>query len=114
MSDHSNAARMPAAWREAAAQLGIEVVAPFEVAGVSFAAYLPDFGGPQRMVISGLTSSAEDDAAAASEAGLYLSRVSDAYAEFDRSQFQAALDDWGWYGPAEKRSGWYTGAAWIE
>jgi hypothetical protein len=31
MSDQSSAARMQAAWREAAAQLGIEVVAPFEV-----------------------------------------------------------------------------------
>jgi hypothetical protein len=89
---------MQAAWREAAAQLGIEVVAPFEVAGVSFPAYLPDFGGPQGMVITGLTSSAEGEAAAASEAGVYLSRVSDGYAEFDCGQFQAALDDWGWYG----------------
>jgi len=34
--------------------------------------------------------SAEGEAAAASEAGLYLSGVSDEYAELDRSQCQAA------------------------
>jgi hypothetical protein len=102
---------MSRAWQEAATNLGIAVVAPFEVAGVSFAAYLPDFGGPRGMVITGLPST-EEEAVTASDAGLYLSRVSDVYAEFDRSQFQAALDDWGWYGPAEKRPGWYAGTAW--
>ena len=69
-------------------------MALLDVAGVSFAAYLPDFGAPQGMVISGLTSSAEGEGPAASEAGLYRSGLSDASAECDRSQFQAALDDW--------------------
>jgi hypothetical protein len=111
MSDDGDVARMSRAWQEAAAKLGIAAVAPFEVAGVTFAAYLPDFGGPRDMVITGLAST-EAEAVAASRAGLYLSRASDVYAEFDRSQFQAALDDWGWYGPDDKCPGWYAGTAW--
>jgi hypothetical protein len=63
------------------------------------------------MIIAGPTSS-EDETTALADQGFYLSRVSETYAEFDRDQFAAALDDWGWYGPDERRPAWYTGTAW--
>jgi hypothetical protein len=104
---------MSAAWREAAGRLDIEVVAPFEVEGVSSLAYLPSFGGPEGMVIARLSTVTEAQASVAAKAGWYLSRVSDEYADFDGSRFQAALDDWGWFGPDESRPDWYTGTAWT-
>jgi hypothetical protein len=104
--------RMAAAWREAADRLGIRVTAPYEVASVSYAAFLPDFGGDHGAVVARLLSS-KGSIAAADVAGLYLSRVSDEYAAFDADLFKATLDDWGWFGPAEDRPAWYTGKAWT-
>ena len=103
---------MAAAWREAANKLGIRVTAPFEVAWVSYPAHLPDFGGQKGMVVATLRSPDEVVAAAAA-AGLYLSRASDQYGEFEPDLFKATLDDWGWFGPAEDRPAWYTGTAWT-
>lgn len=104
--------QMAVAWRDAADQLGIRVTAPYEVASVSYTAFLPDFGGERGAVVARLSSS--DGAVAAAEvAGPYLSRVSDDYALFDAGLFKATLDDWGWFGPPERRPACYTGRAWT-
>jgi hypothetical protein len=105
--------RMAKAWRVAGDRLGIRVVAPHRIGSTSFPAFLPDFGGESGMVITRLTRSEQIGPAAAAEAGLYLSRLADAYSEFEPEMFKATLNDWGWYGPDESRPAWYSGAAWT-
>ena len=105
-------ARIASAWREASDRLGVRVIAPYAIGPVSFVAHLPHFGGQRGMVIASLPSS-DEVIAAAKMAGLYLSRVSGEYAEFDPDLFKETLDDWGWFGPVEDRPAWYSGAAWT-
>jgi hypothetical protein len=101
------------AWVEAGRRLGVRVVAPHQIGTETYLAYLPDFGGPTGMVIAPLKSPAEGNADGVAEAGLYLSRVSEAYASDDLDLFRATLNDWGWYGSDASRPAWYSGKSWT-
>ena len=73
MTVHASGSRISAAWQQAARLLHIEVIAPYELAGVRFPAYLPEFGGPRGMVIAQLGSSEQSEQVetAASDYGLF-------------------------------------------
>jgi hypothetical protein len=106
---------MIAAWRAAARELGIEVLAPHTVTlpggvAVEVEAFLPDFGGPNGAVAVALA----DDERFRLLAGTrhIVSRLADHYRGFERKLFQATLDDWGWFGPTARRPAWFTGKPW--
>ncbi|MBI3887000.1 MAG: hypothetical protein HY302_14925 [Opitutae bacterium] len=101
------------AWREAGTRLRVSVTAPFAFEdGASQAiAYLPNFGGPNGMVI-GLIGAPdyEPDRAlsdAADQAGIYFSFISaEIYGGYDAERFKETLSDWGYFGESSKRPEW--------
>jgi hypothetical protein len=99
------------AWREAAADLGIKVVAPFSLAtgggdSVLYEAYLPEFGGPKGTIGGSL---ARDDGNVRQLQGCSSSDLSDRYRKYDRDHFIETPKDWRWFGEDGKEPRWYKG-----
>jgi hypothetical protein len=102
------------AWRTAAVELGVRVVAPYSFNGRethTCIAHLPDFGGPRGMVIiaSSPPTPSVDNAIwhDAQTAGHYVSFVSvEEYSSFKPDLFRETLLDWGFYGPQERLPSW--------
>ena len=106
---------MISAWRTAARELGVDVLAPHELplAGggtVTVEAFLPDFGGPNGAVAVAMHDDQRCELAMSTQC--FASLLAESYRTFDRPTFQGTLDDWGWYGPAARRPSWYSGKAW--
>lgn len=103
-----------AAWKEAAADLGIEVVAPFALTAEGgthlwFEAFIANFGSRNGTVAGNLNSGSHD---ARQRLGYYSSNLGPSYRTYDRQLFIDTLDDWGWFGDQEKKPAWYTGKPW--
>lgn len=112
--------RVSDAWRRAATDLGIDVVAPYEVVdqttGVSARAlaFVPQFGSPAGTLVIGSTASDSQCLAWARAEGAFVSIVNEgAYADYDRKLFVDTLDDWGWFGAAQSTPAWYQGRSWT-
>ena len=98
-------------------ELGVRVESPFAVlnadANVEFEAYLPDFGGKRGMVLSINDMRGFDDLGdLARAAGLYYSSLN-ATAPTSEQSVKDTLDDWGYFGPEDRRPDWYTGKPWT-
>lgn len=98
------------AFLTAGRDLGIEVVAPFDVIvdgqTYRFLAFLPHFGGAKGMAVA---AGPADSALyrAAQGAGHYVSFINtDLYNTYDQKHFVDTLSDWGYHGPAEGRPAW--------
>jgi hypothetical protein len=113
---------MPAqAWRDAAEDLTITVVAPYELldeAGHIAAmavAWVESFGSAQGTVVAGLRSDRATVQSAARWQRQYYSLINEeSYALYDRDLFMATLNDWGWFGDPAHTPAWYTGKPWTE
>lgn len=97
-------------------QLGVRVEAPysvfFEGEVVTVAAFLPDFGGRNGMVIDIGDMLDFDKLSRVTDAnGIYLSCLNPV-ADTSEASVRDALNDWGYFGPAARRPSWYTGQAW--
>lgn len=105
------AARLEAAWEEAGDRLGIDVetgyVLDTSMGSVVFPVYLPDFGGPEGMVIMA-AGHGEGDLArrVARDAGLQYAELHGSFGKYDGEEFRATLNDWGWSGPPETSPDW--------
>jgi hypothetical protein len=108
--------RLEEAWRTAGKELGFRVESPFVLnESKKCVARLPDFGGPGGMVIGAIFPPKylpiESLHLEAATAGYYVSYVNaETYSAFEALQFQEALNDWGYFGPPEKKPGWMTNA----
>jgi hypothetical protein len=102
--------QVEAHWRRAALEFGISATIPYVMetpsGNVECTAYLPDFGGPNGMVVFArfevLTTAEPKQFWKIAEArGLYAShmRVSP---EYNRDQFVDALNDWGYFGNTDR------------
>jgi len=103
------------AWLEAAADLGIRVVAPFELqveggARVSFEAHIPDFGGPKGTVAAGADNRI---AGVREQNGYFPSDLGSPYRRYIRQLFIDTLLDWGWSGEPGAEPPWYAGERWL-
>jgi hypothetical protein len=94
------------AWREAAEDLGVEVVLPYRLDGrVDFVALVRDFGGPKGMLV--LASWDEGKAEAATQHGFgYSCMDSPFYETYNRERFVEILTDWTWTGNPTARPAW--------
>jgi hypothetical protein len=107
--------RVSAAWLEAAADLGISVIAPFSLKNatgevIAYEAHILDFGGPMGTVVGGL----EDDVGdARRQSGFFLSNLANSYQKYDPQLFIDTLNDWQWFGEKGKEPCWYTGKPWT-
>ena len=100
------------AWTEAAADLGIRVVAPFSLVAddqsVMFEAHILDFGGPKGAVVG----NHESDFGVAKAFGYWSSNLYPSYRKYNRQLFIDTLNDWGWFGDGGAKPIWYTGKPW--
>jgi hypothetical protein len=109
------------AWRDAAEDLKVTVVAPCEllhkagdVAAVAVA-WIASFGSVQGTVVAGLRSDRAIVQSAARRQGKVCSFINEqSYARYDHDLFVATLNDWGWYGDPAQAPAWYTGNPWTE
>lgn len=101
-------------WQTICRKWGIRTIVPFvlKVEGqcVDCIAYLPDFGGPNGMVIGAMdlpeVSSDDRVFALARKKGLFCSFVNvSAFGDrkIAENVFKDALEDWGYFGPPENR-----------
>jgi hypothetical protein len=88
-------------WREAAADLGIEVTQ------LDDAIVVPRFGSEAGMLCATLEGQRELRRRA-EELGMGWSALGAAYLRYDRELFIETLDDWGWCGEAPAPP-WYSG-----
>jgi hypothetical protein len=107
---------LAAAWHQAAADLGIRVVAPFTVtsgeSSYTFPLCLPDFGGSAGMVCGTLETPSEQTRAA-ERAGYYVSLINPRiYGHYVREEFISILDDWQYFGPPAQCPAWYAAHRW--
>jgi hypothetical protein len=105
------------AWLEAARDLEIRVTAPFNIVTESgevetYEALISDFGGAKGTLIGKIVGYDADPTESRSKAGYFASNLSESYRKYDREFFIATLDDWQWFGEAERRPTWYTGKPW--
>jgi len=102
------------AWTEAAADLGIRVVAPFAAAAedgqaVIYEAHILDFGGPKGMLVGNQES---EFGGLRKALGYGYSILYPHYRKYDRQLFIDTLNDWGWCGEKGAEPSWYTGKPW--
>ena len=107
--------RLPALWKEAADDLGFEIVSPFElVLGSGTRIRVPllvrDFGAVKGMLILSDYSPVASWTDEIQHAGYGFSVWSepDPGAEYDRAGFIEVFLDWGWAGPESGRPKWLT------
>ena len=97
---NENLDTLAAAWRRAA-DLGLNVTAPFDLAdgSASCIAWVADFGSTRGTVVAGRRSASKDIRAFATSGAMYCSEVDEeAYSRYDRELFVETLTDWGWFG----------------
>lgn len=100
---------MIAAWKEAAAELGIRLESPFETQDslgnvILVEGFLPDFGGPSGMLIVSFSRRLK-----LGSLPLPMSILPRASRQYSRKHFMSELKDWGWYGGNHK-PGWLDGS----
>jgi hypothetical protein len=101
------------AWLDAAEDLRITVVAPYELAGItggtapSAVAWIASFGSAAGIVVARLQARQDQVRAIAQARGQAFSFISEeSYARYDRDLFLATLNDWGWFGDPADAPGW--------
>ena len=110
MSDEL-ALRLEEAWEEAGDRLGIDVETSYvldtSMGSTVFPVYLPDFGGPEGMVVMAAGHGEGDlPRLVAEDAGLRYAELHSAFGRYDEEEFRATLQDWGWSGPRGTEPDW--------
>jgi hypothetical protein len=102
------------AWKQAADDLGVLVVAPFILTTTDgepliFEAHILNFGGPNGTV----AGNEETQFGKLKQLGsFFCSNLYASYRRYDRQHFIDTLNDWGWFGEKGKEPVWYTGKPW--
>jgi hypothetical protein len=104
------------AWLNAAADLGIRVVAPFSFAfpdgrKVRAEAHILDFGSPTGAIVFGADHPLVGELRRVTH---WHSVLFESYRKYDRSLFVETLNDWGWFGDKGSTPAWYTGKSWSD
>jgi hypothetical protein len=103
-----NSVALADAWRIAADDLGIELVAPYQLEeGFEFVALVRHFGSPKGMLVLARWDEGHAAAAARCDFG-YSCMDSPFYQTYDRQLFVDVLTDWSWTGEPAARPAWYT------
>ena len=108
-------AKVVAAWREAAKDLGIRFTSPFSLerdgSSSERLGFVHHFGRRIGTVISVLGEPSSHSRFAADD-HYYFSMLSPKYSAYERQYFIDTLDDWKFFGPDSERPSWYTGKNW--
>ena len=91
----------------ACAELGVNCTPNYCVDGARWPAYLPKFGGANGMVVGSIHCDY------AKLETLYFTFVNpSSYLGSKHETLRDTLNDWGWFGSADDRPIWYSGAVW--
>jgi hypothetical protein len=108
------------AWLRAAEDLGVSVVAPYQVvdepshATLDAIALVSSFGSARGVVVVGRHSRPDPITSIVQAHGQICSFIDEeSYSRYDRDLFVATLNDWGWHGDPAKAPKWYTGQPWT-
>ena len=109
--------RVVAAWKTAAADLGIRFISPYIAQSTSglrheYLGLVQMFGGPIGVLVRVLGEPSEKSPDPTGD-GYYWSILSSGYAQYDRQSFIDTLDDWQFFGPETERPEWYSGKSWT-
>lgn len=106
--------RLVDAWREAANDLGIRVVAPYLLRlpsgeEVACEAFIPDFGSTRGAIVLSEETERRERRALGKGDDLWTSvhPVKGTPRKYDRAAFIDELTDFGWFGQAEEAPSWY-------
>lgn len=109
-------AKVVGAWKEAAANLGIQFTAPFTIT-------LPDgkqqeclglvrkFGRRVGTIIAVIGEPSEPSDPLTTD-DYFWSILGQSYCSFNRQRFMDTLDDWKFFGPVSEQPSWYSGKNW--
>jgi hypothetical protein len=106
---------MTDAWRQAERDLGIVLDPRVTLAlknGTKNFVLIKNFGGPKGAIVTSTDDT--KDFKELQELGFYCSALGDSYSSYDRSLFIDTLNDWGFFGEANKKPTWYTGKSWTK
>ncbi|TWU22370.1 hypothetical protein Pla52o_34260 [Novipirellula galeiformis] len=111
-------ALLAAAWRDAAVDLGIEVVAPYsltrpEYPRLEFPALVKRFGRPHGTVVDVFSNQIGSGQLGESllQDGYFYSLINpDVYVPYERDAFVETLVDWGWFDSQLNPPDWYSDA----
>jgi hypothetical protein len=96
------------AWKEASEKLYIEIEAPFIYKDNIFPLMIKYFGTENGTLIQDMNEC--KDLKSIDIIGYYFSALNPiCYEKYNNEQFIDTLEDWGWFGPEEKRPSWYNG-----
>jgi hypothetical protein len=110
--------QLAAAWRTASVELGVRVIAPFELQVgdrvFRYAALVAGFGTSAGVLLRAMPDKFHPDQcgaiwSAAEEAGYTAANVSPRLCQFDRKEFERDLNMYGWFGPPAECPAWYVG-----
>jgi len=109
-------AKVVAAWKEAATDLGIRFTSPFVFTSPDGShrehlGLVHQFGRRIGALISVLHEPSEKIKHPA-DADYYWSILGPGYARYERQSFIDTLDDWQFFGPQIERPKWYSGKTW--
>ncbi len=105
-------------WQTACRKLGVRAFAPSAAGDLPLGclAFLPDFGGPNGMLVGAMDLPGVKPSGPlehfAKQKGLFCSFVNAsgfATGNVAEAVFIDALQDWGYYGPADKCPAWFKG-----
>jgi hypothetical protein len=110
-------AKVVAAWKEAAADLGIRFTSPFIVTTADGRSHehlglVHQFGHRIGALISVLDEPSEHIPRPRDEE-YYRSIISPDYGRYERQAFIDILDDWKFFGSDAERPSWYSGKNWT-
>ena len=103
------------AWRDASHDLGIRVIAPFDISTdsgetVRYEVFIADFGA-SKGTVAGVLSDPFPDTLRINQV-FYAPNLGPSYQRYDRDLFLATLNDWKWFGDGTVKPLWYTGENW--
>jgi hypothetical protein len=109
-------AKVVAAWKEAAADLGIQFTSPFVVTTLDGRIHehlglVHQFGRRIGALISVLDEPSEHIPRPAVD-DYYWSILGPSYGRYERQEFIDTLDDWQFFGSEAERPSWYSGKSW--
>jgi hypothetical protein len=110
-------AKVVAAWKEAAADLGIRFTSPFIIRTPDGRSHehlglIHQFGRRIGALISVLDEPSEQNPRPASD-DYFWSILGPRYRQYERQTFIDTLDDWQFFGSEAERPSWYSGASWT-
>ena len=110
-------AKVVAAWKQAAADLGIRFTSPFVVTTPDGRSHehlglVHQFGRRIGALISVLHEPSEQTPRPAVDE-YYWSILGPGYARYERQDFIDTLDDWQFFGSEAERPSWYSGKSWT-